>query len=108
MMVIDGPMSTENLENMLTVWEKLGPREKQVLLTFAWRMAAGQRKYGPMSFAKKDWPYEALEEVLDACVYMSAALCDKTDKAFDKAVADAEAEVTSEPPWPWNDGCGPV
>ncbi len=86
-------MSTDHLENILTVWEKLGPREKRVLLTFAWRMATGQRKYGPMSLAKKDWTYEALEEVLDACVYMSAALCDKTDKAFDRAVADAEAEV---------------
>jgi hypothetical protein len=61
------------------------------------RLKAGQRLHGKLSRDKKDWTYEALEEVLDACVYMSCALEASSGKAFDSAVADAEREVLSAP-----------
>ncbi len=82
-----------SVESLLDAWIRLAERERKVLCTLAWRLAAGQRKFGPLTVAKKDWTFEALEEVLDACVYMGAALSDKADIAFERAVSDAEAEV---------------
>ena len=91
-----------DLERLLYQWENLKERERKVLLTFAQRLLNGQRKYGAMSQDKKDWPYEAIEEVLDACVYMTACLNDRVDKAFNEAVAVEEKEVaqtSKEPDW---------
>lgn len=89
-------MSLGRLENVLHVWEQLGEREKKVLATFAMRLYTGQRRHGLLTIDKKDWAYEAIEEALDAAVYLSAMLNDKTDKAFNAMVADAELEVTSD------------
>lgn len=83
------------LEKLLDLWEKLAERERKVLLTFAQRLWNGQRKYGAMSTDKKDWPYEALEEALDASVYLTAALNDRVEKAFNIAVAEEESEVVN-------------
>jgi hypothetical protein len=82
-----------NLETVLELWEKLGPREKMVLQTFGMRLWAGQRKYGQLSVDKKDWAYEAIVVALDASVYLTAMLSDKVDKAFQAMVPDAEKEV---------------
>lgn len=83
----------EELDTLLDAWEKLGPRERKVLLVFALRVWAGQRKYGKLSIDKKDWQYEAIEEALDASVYLAALLNDRTDKAMAAMVSDAEKEV---------------
>ncbi len=83
------------IESLLDCWEKLGGRERKVICTVAWRLYAGQRRYGPLTLGKKNWPLESLEEQLDSCVYLAAAMSDQTDLAFNRAVADAEAEVVS-------------
>lgn len=83
----------EHLNKLLDVWEKLGERERKITLTFMNRLWAGQRKYGPLTAFKKDWTYEAIEEALDASVYLSCALQDRCDKAFEVSVAMEEAEV---------------
>lgn len=92
-----------NLETVLDLWEKLGPKEKMVLQTFGMRLYAGQRKYGQMLTDKKDWAYEAIEEALDASVYLTAMLGDKVEKAFLAMVPDAEKEVTERLTIPHND-----
>lgn len=81
------------LDKLLETWEFLGPRERLVLLTYAMRLANGQRKYGQLTTKKKDWTYEAIEEALDASVYLTALLQDRVDTAFNASLAEAEAEV---------------
>ncbi len=81
------------LEQLLNIWEALASRERLCLLTYGMRIMAGQKKFGPMTLAKKDWAYEAIEEALDASVYLTALLNDRVEKAYDSMVADAEAEV---------------
>lgn len=83
------------IEQLLNVWEKLAVRERKCLLTFGMRILAGQRKFGPMTVDKKDWPYEAIEEALDASVYLTALLNDRVEKAYNNMVNDAETEVLS-------------
>lgn len=83
-----------DLDQLLTAWEKLGPRERKALLAIGMRLWAGQRKFGKLTIDKKDWAYEAVEEALDAAVYLAALLNDKTDKAIASMVSDAENEVT--------------
>ncbi len=83
------------IESLLDCWEKLGARERKVICTVAWRLYAGQRKYGPLTLGKKNWPLETLEEQMDSLVYLAAAMSDQTDLAFERAIHDAEAEVTS-------------
>lgn len=90
------------VDNLLETWTHLGERERKVLLTVGMRLLAGQRIHGKLSVDKKDWTYEALEEHLDATVYLAAALSDKADKAFRRMVSDAEAEVKR--PTNWTDG----
>jgi hypothetical protein len=46
-----------------------------------------------MTLDKKDWAYEAIEEALDASVYLTALMNDRVEKAYNNMVADAEAEV---------------
>ncbi len=85
--------TTEPLENLLTVWEKLAVRERKVLLSFAFRLWAGQRLHGELSVDKKDWGYEAIEEALDASVYLACLLNDRADKAIAAMIPQAEAEL---------------
>ncbi len=68
----DGPM--EDLNTLLDTWENLALRERKLVIAFMLRLYAGQRKYGPITLDKKDWDYEAMEELLDTCVYMTAKL----------------------------------
>jgi hypothetical protein len=86
------------LEKLLEMWESLAERERKVLLTFGFRLLAGQRKYGPLTKGKKVWNYEAIEEALDASVYLTAMLQDQVDRAFDGAVSAAEKELEN-PGW---------
>jgi len=83
------------VDQLLDVWEKLGVRERKVLLTVAMRLWAGQRRHGELVVEKKDWNYEALEEAIDASVYLACALNDRSEKAFGAMVADAEKEVNT-------------
>ncbi len=83
----------ERLERLLYVYEKLAQGERNILLVLANRIYAGQRLHGPLTRDKKDWPYEALEEHLDSCVYMACALEAKSALAYANSVSDAEDEV---------------
>ncbi len=85
--------SLDDMDKVLDVWEKLGERERKLVLVYGMRLLAGQRKYGKLSLQKKKWTYEALEEALDACVYLSAALEDSSELAYEAMVDDAEKEV---------------
>ncbi len=115
-------MNAMQLDQLLNVWEKLAERERKCLIVYGMRVLAGQKKFGPMTVDKRDWPYEALEEALDASVYLTAALNDRVEKAYANMVSDAEKEVaiaaqstewaklhaqtatTAE--WPGKDHCG--
>lgn len=72
-------MTPTSIESLLTVWEKLGMMERSVLNTLAWRLYAGQRKYGKLEENKKEWTWEAAEEGLDQSVYLAAALVTLTE-----------------------------
>lgn len=87
----------DKLNRLLDTWEKLGERERLCLLVLAMRIKRGQTAYGPMTVDKKDWTYEALEEVMDGLVYMAIALQDKSDKALASIVTRAEDEVMANP-----------
>lgn len=67
-------MTPTSIEHILTVWEKLGPMERSILNTLAYRILKGQRDYGMLHENKKDWNWEAAEEGLDQAVYLSCAL----------------------------------
>lgn len=54
--------------------------ERSVLNTIAWRLYAGQRKYGKLEETKKEWTWEAAEEGLDQSVYLAAALVALTEE----------------------------
>jgi hypothetical protein len=70
----------EDLNQLLNVWEKLGRQERNILLTYAARIYAGQRKYGVFDSSKKrEWKWEAMEEVLDLSVYIGKALFEETE-----------------------------
>lgn len=69
-------MSTETL---LELWEGLGATERKVFLTYGWRLRAGQRKYGLLEDNKKEWDMEAIEEALDASVYLGTLLVQRMD-----------------------------
>lgn len=88
-----------HLERLLQAYEELGERERKILATLAMRLWAGQRKFGKLSVDKKDWGYEAIEEALDASVYLACMLNDKADKAFSNMVKDAEAEANQVQDW---------
>lgn len=64
----------EDLDLFLDILERLGPMERKVLLIYAQRLGAGQRKYGLLEAGKKDWNWEALEETLDQSVYITCEL----------------------------------
>lgn len=68
------------VETLLEVWEKLGNTERKVLLTIMWRLYAGQRKYGLLENNKKEWDMEAIEEAMDASVYLGTLLAQRMDE----------------------------
>lgn len=81
------------LERLLTVWERLEQGERNIFLVLGNRILAGQRLHGPLTRDKKDWPYEALEEHLDSCVYMACALEASSAKAYEHSIRNEENEV---------------
>lgn len=83
-------MTPTSIETLLEVWESLGPMERLVLNTYAWRLRAGQRKYGMLHEAKKEWTWEAAEECLDSSVYLSAALVAFTEESKRKYFAELD------------------
>ncbi len=82
-----------NVDTLLSVWENLGLRERQLLLTLAQRIYMGQRQHGLITRNKKHWGVEAIEEALDQSVYACAMLIDFVDDAYDRATSDAEKEA---------------
>lgn len=85
-----------HIHKLLEAYENLGERERKILTTLAMRLWAGQRRHGKLTVDKKDWGYEAIEEALDASVYLACMLSDKVDKAFMNMVSDAEKEVSND------------
>jgi len=81
------------IDRILTIWEQLAERERKVMLTYAYRLLAGQKKYGALIKFKKQWGYEAIQEAVDASVYLTAALQDWVDHALDTEIVNAEKEV---------------
>lgn len=80
------------------MWEKLGPLERSVLNTYAWRLYAGQRKYGQLEEDKKVWTWEAAEELLDAAVYLGAALVAATEQTKRRYFNTLDASVSVQGP----------
>lgn len=76
------------VEQLLEIWESLAETERMVLLTYAKRLQKGQRLFGPMYVDKKDWAYEAIEEALDASIYLTALLSDRVTKAYNNGFGD--------------------
>ncbi len=83
-------MTPTSIEHILGVWEKLGPMERSILNTLAYRILAGQRTYGPLHEKKKDWTWEAAEESLDQAVYMACALVAFTEESKRKYVSNLD------------------
>lgn len=80
-------MSDEVLSGTLklsTVWHQLAGREKRVLMDVAERLLMGQKAYGELSYGKKSWCREALEEAMDGMVYLGAALQDLSEEEKSK------------------------
>lgn len=59
-------------QNLLKVWEELGPNAQHIFLRIGQRMAVGAKQYG--DFPIRKWTQEAAEEALDLCVYLTAEL----------------------------------
>lgn len=62
------------LEQLLEAWEAFGQVEKEVLHAYTMRLYAGQKSFGKLTYTKREWNYEALEEQIDYSVYMTAEL----------------------------------
>ncbi len=59
-------------QELLQVWEELGPNAQHIFFRIGQRMADGAKKYG--DFPVRTWTKEAAEEALDLCVYLTAEL----------------------------------
>lgn len=84
------------LEQLLELWDKLAERERMLFLTYGQRLHAGQRRFGPLTPNKRKWGFEAIEEALDAAVYLGALLQDHVEEAYNSAVKAAEEEQGAE------------
>ncbi len=74
-------MTPTSIEHILGVWEKLGPMERSVLNTIAYRLLAGQREHGLLDERKKVWTWETAEEAMDQCVYLAGAMVAFTEES---------------------------
>lgn len=72
--------TTSGLDSLLDCWEFLGKKEKAIVVLFAKRVLAGQRKYGEVSTDKKNWTWESLEETLDGSFYLLARTLEHIEK----------------------------
>ncbi len=70
---------------LLRVFGLLGARERRVLMVLAERLLAGQKQYGLLIRAKKNWKKELFEEQCDSSIYSAAALVDYEDAETDRA-----------------------
>lgn len=73
--------------------------ERSVLNSLAWRLRAGQRKYGKLHENKKVWTWEAAEEGLDQSIYLAAALVALTEgskRRYFASLDDAARSVVDE------------
>lgn len=68
------------LSELASVWTKLGPMERQVIVHVAERLLMGQGAYGPLYSRKKNWRKEAAEEALDGVVYSACELIDAKEE----------------------------
>lgn len=58
---------------LLESWAQLAGEEREVLVTIASRLLAGQRQYGKLDIERdgRDFIKETGEELFDSCVYMA-------------------------------------
>jgi hypothetical protein len=85
------------IDELLRIYEELGPLERKVLMTLVYRLYAGQRKYGKLEEGKKVWTWEAAEEAIDMAVYLSTSLVAVTEDTKRRYLADlGESEVRAD------------
>ena len=72
-------MKDLQLGELLKVWKDLEPRERRAVLLYASRVLQGQKLFGPVFKNKKNWAKEALEEGIDASVYLTFKALDLED-----------------------------
>lgn len=77
------------------LWLDLGPRERTALMKIATRLFMGQKAYGELTYRKKNWAREAMEEAMDGCVYLAAALLDLSDEYKHETSTQVEASPSS-------------
>jgi hypothetical protein len=61
---------------LLVAYTLLGPNAQRVLLLIADRLVKGAKQYGDLDDTR-DWQHEAVEELVDACVYLARQLLAK-------------------------------
>lgn len=64
---------TKDVLRLGALYGALGPNGRRILMRLAERLAAGAKQY-PDDFAigRRNWDREAIEELLDAAVYLEA------------------------------------
>ncbi len=87
------PSTLSKIGRLLDAWSGLGEVERTTLLTIAMRLSAGQRLHGKLTYEKKPWKVEELEEHLDSSVYAAVRLGQHIEEAFNRCVTETEAEV---------------
>lgn len=60
--------------SLIGVVDSMGDVEREMILDLARRVSEGQKQYGQLSLYKKRWTREAVEELMDNCVYMWMAM----------------------------------
>jgi hypothetical protein len=66
------PVELAEWSTLLNLYRRATPTERKVLLAIATRIDAGRTVYGPMKRRGRSWIGEALAEVLDLAVYLTA------------------------------------
>lgn len=87
------PLGLGGLARLLNLWEGLAERERKLMLLLGTRLLAGQKLHGKLTFQKKKWDTEAIEESLDQSIYMGLQLNDHVEAQIKGIAARAEAEV---------------
>jgi hypothetical protein len=66
------PVELAEWSTLLNLYRRATPTERKVLIAIATRIDAGRTVYGPMKRRGRSWIGEALAEVLDLSVYLTA------------------------------------
>ena len=72
-----GPAGRSERAELIYHWERSTDDEREVLLRLSRQMhGKGRAEYGPLVLSgdKRNWPMEALAEVIDALFYVSVSL----------------------------------